>query len=279
MKLQEFPFRLLVALLERPGAVVTLEELQTKLWPDGTFVDFERGLGTALNKVRETLCDSAAAPRFIETIPRRGYRFIAEVERVEVQMVESEKVATAVGDTSAPPVRPARKYAIAVFIMGAIAIVLAGGAAYSRLRTRPKLLTEQDVLVLADFTHNTGDAVFDGALRQALAFELERSPFLKIMDDREVNQTLQPMRRPAGQGITNDIAQEVCAREGQKATIGLNREPGHELPDRAALRDRRYAGSRARCSGRQGTRARCGGEDRDGNSGEARRVAEFHPRS
>ena len=220
LKLQELPFRLLVSLLERPGAVVTREELQAKLWPDGTFVDFERGLGTALNKVRETLCDSAAAPRFIETIPRRGYRFIAEVERVEGKRLSQRKPATALGETSAPPVRPARKYAMAVFIMGAIAIVLAGGAAYSRLRTRPKLLTDQDVLVLADFTNNTGDAAFDGALRQALAFELEKSPFLKVMDEQEVNQTLQLMRRPAGQRITNDIAQEVCAREGQKATIG-----------------------------------------------------------
>ena len=65
---------------ERPGEVVTREELQAKLWPSGTFVDFERGLRTALNKLREALCDSAAEPRFIETVPRRGYRFLAEVE-------------------------------------------------------------------------------------------------------------------------------------------------------------------------------------------------------
>jgi DNA-binding winged helix-turn-helix (wHTH) protein/tetratricopeptide (TPR) repeat protein len=220
LKLQELPFRLLVSLLERPGDVVTREELQAKLWPDGTFVDFERGLGTALNKVRETLCDSAAAPRFVETIPRRGYRFIAEVERIEAQRVELENVATSDSDTSAPPARPTRKYAMAAFIMGIVAIVLAGGAAYSRFRTRPRPLTDQDVLVLADFTNTTGDAAFDGALRQALAFELEKSPFLKVMADQDVNQTVQLMGRPAGQRITNDIAHEVCVREGEKATIG-----------------------------------------------------------
>ena len=88
VKLQDLPFRLLVSLLERPGEVVTREELQAKLWPSGTFVDFERGLRTALNKLREALCDSAAEPRFIETIPRRGYRFLAEVEKSEPPRVE-----------------------------------------------------------------------------------------------------------------------------------------------------------------------------------------------
>ena len=90
-KLQELPFRLLAALMERPGDLVTREELQAKLWPNGTFVDFERGIGTALNKVREALGDSATAPRFIETIPRRGYRFLAEVQKAEVQKAEVQK--------------------------------------------------------------------------------------------------------------------------------------------------------------------------------------------
>jgi cholera toxin transcriptional activator len=79
LKLQDLPFRFLICLLE-PGEVVTHEELQARLWPTGTFVDFERGLRTAVNKLREVLCDSATEPRFIETIPRRGYRFIAEAE-------------------------------------------------------------------------------------------------------------------------------------------------------------------------------------------------------
>ncbi len=99
-------------------------------------------------------------------------------------------------------------------------MVLVLGAAYSRFHTRARPFTDQDVLVLADFTNSTGDAAFDGALRQALAFDLEESPFLKIMDDQEVNQTLKLMDRAPGDRITNDIAHEVCVREGQKATIG-----------------------------------------------------------
>jgi eukaryotic-like serine/threonine-protein kinase len=77
--LQEQPFRVLTLLLENPGKVVTREELQQRLWAADTFVEFDRGLNTAINKVREALDDSATSPRFVETVPRRGYRFVAPV--------------------------------------------------------------------------------------------------------------------------------------------------------------------------------------------------------
>ncbi len=79
VKLQDQPCRLLTLLLERPGAVVTREELRAALWPDGSFVDFEYGVNTAIKKVRSALGDSADNPRFIQTLPRKGYRFIAPV--------------------------------------------------------------------------------------------------------------------------------------------------------------------------------------------------------
>ena len=80
LRLQEQPFQLLVLLLERAGDVVTREELRQKLWPSDTFVDFDHGLNTAVNKVREALGDSASSPRYVETLARRGYRFLAPVE-------------------------------------------------------------------------------------------------------------------------------------------------------------------------------------------------------
>jgi eukaryotic-like serine/threonine-protein kinase len=79
VKLQDQPFQLLALLLQRPGEVLTREELRATLWSDHTFVDFDRGLNRAVNKLRAALCDSAELPRFIETLPRRGYRFIAPV--------------------------------------------------------------------------------------------------------------------------------------------------------------------------------------------------------
>jgi eukaryotic-like serine/threonine-protein kinase len=221
VKLQELPFRLLAALLERPGEIVTREELQAKLWPGGTFVDYERGLGTALNKVREALGDSAATPRFIETMPRRGYRFIAEVQKGGGKKGEAQQNGTPLpAEAAAQAHSTLNRRMAAIIAAAAVVIVLVSGAAYSRFSARPAPLTDQDVLVLADFTNTTGDAAFDGALRQALAFDLEESPFLKIMDDEEVNQTLKLMGRKAGEPISNDIAHEVCVREGQKATVG-----------------------------------------------------------
>ena len=81
LRIREQPFQVLLALLEKPGELVTREELHEKLWSDQTFVDFDQGLNTAIAKIREALNDSASDPRFVETIPRRGYRFIAPVER------------------------------------------------------------------------------------------------------------------------------------------------------------------------------------------------------
>lgn len=80
LRLQEQPFQVLVALLEKPAEVITREELRERLWPSDTFVDFDHSLNTAINKLRDALGDGASNPRFIETLPRRGYRFIAPVQ-------------------------------------------------------------------------------------------------------------------------------------------------------------------------------------------------------
>src|SRR6266850_3942163 len=82
LRLQEQPLRLLMVLLERPGEVVTREELQARLWEKDVFVDFDHSLNKAVNKVRDALGDSADSPRFIETLSRRGYRFIAPVQEI-----------------------------------------------------------------------------------------------------------------------------------------------------------------------------------------------------
>src|ERR1700692_2626704 len=80
VKLSGQPFEVLVTLLEKPGQVVTREELHQKLWAQDTFVDFEHGLNKAINKVRDALGDDADNPRFIETLPRRGYRFVERIQ-------------------------------------------------------------------------------------------------------------------------------------------------------------------------------------------------------
>ncbi|MGA3371990.1 MAG: transcriptional regulator [Terracidiphilus sp.] len=82
IKLNAQPFQVLLMLLERPGQLLTREEISRELWPDGTFVDYEHGVNSAVNRIREALGDTAGNPRFVETLARRGYRFVAPVERI-----------------------------------------------------------------------------------------------------------------------------------------------------------------------------------------------------
>jgi DNA-binding winged helix-turn-helix (wHTH) protein len=84
VKLNAQPFQVLLMLLERPGHLITREEIARELWPDGTFVDFEHGVNSAVNRIREALGDTAGSPRFVETLARRGYRFLAPVERIAI---------------------------------------------------------------------------------------------------------------------------------------------------------------------------------------------------
>ncbi|MGC2659782.1 MAG: helix-turn-helix domain-containing protein [Bryobacteraceae bacterium] len=81
LKLQEQPFQILLVLLERPGEIVSREEIQKRLWPVNTYVDFDNAINSAVRKLREALGDSPENPRFVETLARRGYRFIAPVSQ------------------------------------------------------------------------------------------------------------------------------------------------------------------------------------------------------
>jgi Tol biopolymer transport system component/DNA-binding winged helix-turn-helix (wHTH) protein len=149
VKLQDQPFQILVCLLERAGEVVTREELRQKLWPADTFTDFDHGLNNAINRLREALCDSADKPRYIETLPRRGYRFIAPVESQPIGMPADQPA-----DSVVPPRAPVwpRVAVVAGF-------VLLIGAALSRFggwQTRRTPSSESRPLVRA----GTGERVY-----------------------------------------------------------------------------------------------------------------------
>lgn len=108
LKLQLQPFQVLVALLERPKEVVTREELRQRLWPEDTFVDFDHGLNTAMVKLRDVLGDSASNPKFIETIAKRGYRFLGTAEVISDQPAALKTTAPAIATASRPlPAEPA----------------------------------------------------------------------------------------------------------------------------------------------------------------------------
>ena len=93
LSLQDQPLKILIALLERPGEIVTREVLVRTVWPEGVFVDFERGLNAAVNRLRQTLSDSAETPRYVETVARRGYRWIAPLDSAAPEQVVSTQAA------------------------------------------------------------------------------------------------------------------------------------------------------------------------------------------
>jgi DNA-binding winged helix-turn-helix (wHTH) protein/tetratricopeptide (TPR) repeat protein len=143
VKVQDLPYRLLVMLVERPGEIVTREEVRQRLWPENTFVEFDNSLGVAIRKVRDSLNDDAEAPRYVETVPRRGYRFVAPVTVLEpvrspdlplptASVTKESSVSSPIGATEAAHPYPRRKY----WLTAALVLLLVGGAIYG-FRTRP----------------------------------------------------------------------------------------------------------------------------------------------
>ncbi len=124
IKLHEQPFEVLLAMLERPGELVTRDDLRSRLWPGETFVDFDKGLNTAVNRVRQALRDSAADPRYIETVPRHGYRFLADVERVEDLTVGTSNVAETAEPSSAQAVAEVSRRSTSMSVRAGVAAAL-----------------------------------------------------------------------------------------------------------------------------------------------------------
>src|SRR5215472_18852692 len=141
-KLARQPIQVLQALLEHPQEVVTREELRERLWPDNTFVDYELGLKKAINRLRDVLGDSAENPRFIETIPRRGYRFIGEVRHEPV-------VATAL--SSEVSLTKWKKWPIGIVAIGMASLALLVVVEH---RVRPALQGPPRVLGYSQLTND-----------------------------------------------------------------------------------------------------------------------------
>jgi|HubBroStandDraft_2_1064218.scaffolds.fasta_scaffold00425_17 DNA-binding winged helix-turn-helix (wHTH) protein/tetratricopeptide (TPR) repeat protein len=214
IRLQEQPLQILALLLERPSQVVTRDEIRQKLWSRDTFVEFDDALNTAVRKLRAALNDSADNPRFLETVPRRGYRFIAPVAWTP----ELTTAAVAPITQSAPRRKYPYLYPYLWFgFAAALVVAVAAVGAYRHLHRFQ--ITTRDTIVLADFSNTTGDAVFDDALKTALNVSLRQSPFLNVLSDSEITKAMQQMTRPAGTKLTAEIAREVCQRAGSKAYL------------------------------------------------------------
>jgi eukaryotic-like serine/threonine-protein kinase len=228
---------ILIALVENRGSPLGREELLQRVWAD-TIVE-EGSLTSHISLLRKALGGSADGNQFIETIPKRGYRFIAPVRLAKEAAGEAQSLplvtaavqelsparegefavrameSRAEGTTTTKGTRAARWRIVvpAVLMVGTLAAV-----AYFYFR-RPVILTEKDTIVLADFDNRTGDPTFDDTLKQALDVSLRQSPYLNVLSDAKVGATLRLMTQPAGTLLTSEIARELCQRADSKAYV------------------------------------------------------------
>jgi DNA-binding winged helix-turn-helix (wHTH) protein/tetratricopeptide (TPR) repeat protein len=212
LKLHEQPLQVLALLTARPGELVTREEFQQKLWPSGTFVDFENGLNSAIKRLRDALGDSADQPKFIETIPRHGYRFIVPVERLNGQAALVGKVKPEA--TSAA--RQSKRWRWLAIGVTAAVLVLAGFGA-TRLY-RPQKVTlqfaQRDWVLISSFENRTGNPALDGTLEYALERELSNSQFVNVVPRERVEDVLRLMRKSPETKIDAVLGREICLRDG-----------------------------------------------------------------
>jgi len=236
LRLQEKPLAALALLIEKHGEIVTHDEFRRRLWPGNVIVEFDKNLATAVNKLRNALHDTAAEPKYIETIPRVGYRFIAPVEHVHDESPKNEAAAGAAAEqVLARPAQPPGRTGHRSQWVLAGGLVLVAAAMGVRLTLSPSTagstlpLAWQDSVVVGEFANSTGDVVFDGTLRQGLLSQLERSPNLNLVSDSRIAQTLALMARPQDTRLAPAVAREICQRTGSAVTIdGSIASIGHQ---------------------------------------------------
>ena len=211
-------FDTLCVLVENAGRLVTKDELLAAVWPDTTVE--ENNLNHNISVLRKALGEKATGQQYIETVPRVGYRFVAPVETAERETrapaasVESRPTRFApapVGSEPGPPrLRHRHGHRCRDHAVSWRAPAHPGALRPSRTRTASSI---------ADFVNTTGDEVFDGTLRQAVAVELGQSPFLNVVSEERVRETLRYIGRSPDERVTRDVAREIAQRQGVKVLL------------------------------------------------------------
>jgi len=188
IKLQERPFKILSILLESPGEVVTREELRSRIWPADTFVDFDHSLAVAVNKIREALGDSAETPRFIETVGRRGYRFLGSLVRSEAVPIPVERGTPldAESEQIAPATSSWHQRTTFALLMVALLAFVAWGA--FRLRTRQSMasalaprISSLAVLPMENLSGDPAQDYFSDGMTDELITDLAKLPGVRVI--------------------------------------------------------------------------------------------------
>lgn len=241
-------FDTLVLLVANAGHLVEKDEFMKELWPDA-FVG-EDALARNISILRKTLGESSDSQNYISTVPTRGYRFVAPVQVVPSKPSPAGNQHKGQTDGSVPssgekdeeqqrvsqqesvlPPKPGpvdrKTFTVDSWRsrMALLALVLAAGSGaglitfYLLSSSHGRALTDKDTIVLADFTNTTGDRVFDGTLREGLAVQLQQSPFLSLVPEDRIQQTLRFMGQASDARLTPETAREVCQRTSSAAVL------------------------------------------------------------
>jgi len=230
IRLQRQPFEVLALLVERAGDVVTREELQQKLWPANTFVDFDHGLNKAINKIREALGDSAEAPRFVETVARRGYRFLADVRVSPPAGLASSGTAVAgpapvpavAAPAATPPVggHPPWRWVLVASVL----VVLAAAGVVRGVRSIPPAPAIHSIAVLPldSLSSDPSQDYFADGMTDELITELGRISALRVISRTSVmsyKHTRKPLRDIARELGVDAVIEGTVLRSGDVVRI------------------------------------------------------------
>jgi TolB-like protein len=240
IRLQAQPFDLLVMLLGRPGEVVSREEIRNRLWPADTFVDFDHSLGTAINKIRSALNDSAEAPRFVETLPKRGYRFVADVHESPVASSNVSVVVAESAPEAPPPIlttrvpaavavlhvspQPARSRLLLACSALLIVLLIFGSYAWhqSRRASASSPVRSLAVLPLENLSSNSEEEFFANGMTDELITNLAKISSLHVISRTSILR-YRGMHKPVSEiarelGV-DGIVEGTILRSGDKVRI------------------------------------------------------------
>jgi TolB-like protein/DNA-binding winged helix-turn-helix (wHTH) protein len=237
VKMGEQPFQILLMLLERPGEMVTREELRAKLWADDTFVDFDHGLNSAVQRLRDCLSDTAEKPLWVETVPRRGYRFIAPVESQPSAAPGSNVIPAETSSSGATPAESQvgwRVYGRRTKVLAAasvVAIALLIGLSLSTVRERlgwrrntPRIQSLA-VLPLVNLSGDPDQNYFADGMTDALTTDLGKISALRVISRTSAMQyknTKKPLREIARELNVDALVEGTVARSGSHLRITAN---------------------------------------------------------
>jgi TolB-like protein/DNA-binding winged helix-turn-helix (wHTH) protein len=225
IKLQPQPFRVLFLLIERAGEVVTREEIHKDVWGDTTFVDFERGINFAINQIRGALCDDPEKPRYVETIPRRGYRFISSLEEADGDSL-AEKASPAPGApaTSQPRYGALRFTAVGLLLTGVAVFGLDVGGLRSRLmlKLNPPAIHSLAVLPLQNLSGDATQEYFADGMTDGLITNLAEIGSVNVTSrtsSMQYKQTKKSLPEIARELNVEGIVEGTVQRSGDRVRI------------------------------------------------------------